>query len=184
MTQPRIRRLPTPEQRVHRALYMRRWRADMAARGITTMLVCAFDGSDERVPTAEYHRRYSRFHRKRMHDYSAARYASDPAGFNEQNRQYRQSLKDAVYARLGGYRCVCCGETEKHFLTIDHVNGGGKQEKKSLGGHGKFYASLLRRPDLSAYRVLCINCNRGRYLNGGECPHKTNVATYEMGAGI
>jgi hypothetical protein len=31
---------------------------------------------------------------------------------------------------------------------------------------------LKKRGYPPGYRVLCFNCNRGRYLNGGVCPHE------------
>jgi hypothetical protein len=33
----------------------------------------------------------------------------------------------------------------------------------------KTCTSKIRR---EGYQVLCSNCNRGRWRNGGECPHK------------
>lgn len=82
----------------------------------------------------------------------------------------RQRARDAVFARYGGYVCACCGETEPLFLSIDHINGGGNQERKALGRDQ--YVELARGPVRADLRVLCHNCNRGRWLNGGTCPHE------------
>lgn len=84
-----------------------------------------------------------------------------------------QREKDELYTRLGGYVCACCGETEKLFLTLEHKNGGGRRERQYFGGSGRLIRDLLKRKDLSGYEILCMNCNRGKYLNGGICPHKT-----------
>jgi hypothetical protein len=84
----------------------------------------------------------------------------------------RQRVKDAVFERYGT-DCACCGETEPLFLSIDHINGGGTQERKATGRD--HYAALARGPVRGDLRILCHNCNRGRWLNGGECPHGNGV---------
>ena len=75
-----------------------------------------------------------------------------------------------------GRECVCCGEKEPVFLTLDHKNDdGGEQRKKK--GHSDMYFIIARNfrktgvwtDDL---QVLCYNCNSGRYRNGGVCPHQ------------
>ena len=73
-----------------------------------------------------------------------------------------------------GRECECCGETEPLFLTIDHVNGGGSKHRREEGSHT--YALILREKKKigewpSGYRILCHNCNCGRWRNGGICPH-------------
>jgi hypothetical protein len=89
----------------------------------------------------------------------------------------RQRLKDAVFAAYGGYRCSCCGETEPRFLTIDHINNdGGKFRKEVLGkrNHCGYhtYRWLARHGFPDGVQVLCMNCNHGRQMNGGICPHR------------
>jgi hypothetical protein len=81
----------------------------------------------------------------------------------------RTRYKDQVFAKYGGYICACCGETEPLFLSIDHINGGGTQERKTTGRD--HYIALAKGPLRDDLRILCHNCNRGRWLNGGECPH-------------
>ena len=63
-----------------------------------------------------------------------------------------------------GSQCVCCGEDNLDFLTIDHVNGDGaadRRDRKHQGGGATFYAWLKARgfPDKNLYQVLCFNCN-------------------------
>lgn len=69
--------------------------------------------------------------------------------------------------------CVCCGEKELIFLALDHINGGGHQQRKETGGGG-FYTWLRRHNYPEGFRVLCHNCNFGRQINGGTCPHEEN----------
>ena len=78
--------------------------------------------------------------------------------------------KKAIVTLYGG-RCECCGETAIEFLSIDHINGNGHEERKEKFGRD-FYIMLLesgkKREDL---RLLCMNCNfsLGKY---GYCPHE------------
>lgn len=111
--------------------------------------------------------KYKVYDLKRYHKHKSPRLAA--------NKKRNQMAKDALYERLGGYICACCGETEKLFLTIEHKNGGGRKERRYYGGNGRLYKALLKRDDLSGYEILCMNCNRGKYLNGGICPHKTKI---------
>jgi len=76
-----------------------------------------------------------------------------------------------VMAHYGG-RCACCGEDRLQFLTIDHINGGGTKHRKEIGhgGHA-VYRWLIRNDFPPDFQVLCFNCNDGRQVNGGICPH-------------
>jgi hypothetical protein len=73
-----------------------------------------------------------------------------------------------------GIVCACCGEDNVDLLTIDHVNGGGKKHRKEIGvraGYG-FYSWLRNNNFPTGFQVLCFNCNDGRSVNGGICPHE------------
>lgn len=88
---------------------------------------------------------------------------------------YYYRLQDAAIMAYGGYRCACCGETERLFLTIDHINNDGKEDRKRLGffHHGaKFYKWLKDHQWPAGYQVLCSNCNHGKHRNNGVCPHQ------------
>jgi hypothetical protein len=168
------------------ARHMREWRAKQKAAGITVNLRCNFDGTGDLVPNPEYQRRYRLANRAKRRGQYQRLSPSAKANLVKGNRRYRQRVKDEAYALLGGYRCACCGETEPAFLSIDHVFGNGKIERKTIPHQTSFYISLRKRNDLSGYQVLCMNCNKGRYLNGGLCPHKYREqgTTCEMGAEI
>ena len=85
--------------------------------------------------------------------------------------RYRR-IKDEVFATYGGYVCACCGETIKKFLTIDHINNDGKQHRQRVGKSRVLYYWLHDNGFPPGFQVLCFNCNCGRQLNGGVCPHR------------
>lgn len=92
----------------------------------------------------------------------------------------KAAIKDAVFMAYGGYVCACCGETEKLFLQIDHINNDGGQFRKRLRTNAKHTASgsltykwLFDHNFPPGVQVLCSNCNHGKRMNGGVCPHQT-----------
>lgn len=72
-----------------------------------------------------------------------------------------------------GARCVCCGEENLGFLTLDHINNDGYKDRSPIQ-RGRNISTLARailarkRTDI---QVLCFNCNCGRASNNGVCPH-------------
>lgn len=75
--------------------------------------------------------------------------------------------------------CECCGERNIGFLTIDHANNDGNKHRKELRAAGvhrpsghKFYLWTIKNHYPAYLRVQCFNCNCGRNVNGGVCPHK------------
>jgi len=97
-------------------------------------------------------------------------------------RAMKLALKVDVITNLGG-RCECCGEDLMGLLTVDHINNDGAEHARSLAKHAKKRAvSYIVHRDIinqgyprDKYRVMCFSCNIGRELNGGECPHKTQL---------
>ena len=81
-------------------------------------------------------------------------------------KEWRGKLRKDVLDAYGG-RCLCCGEPNLRFLTIDHEMGyDGKSPRR--GDH--LYLWLKTKGFPSGFRVLCIGCNAalGHY---GYCPH-------------
>jgi len=99
----------------------------------------------------------------------------------EKARGFRKKIKDEVFNAYGGWVCACCNESIKEFLSLDHINGGGNQQRKILkldNGH-RFYLWLKANNFPPGFQVLCMNCNFGKRYSM-VCPHKlqekTNVA--------
>lgn len=76
-----------------------------------------------------------------------------------------------MYAAYGGAFCKCCNEDILEFLTIDHVNGGGRAHRQQVGAGDKIYRWLRDRDYPKGFQVLCFNCNYATYRYG-RCPHK------------
>lgn len=66
--------------------------------------------------------------------------------------------------------CGCCGEATVAFLTFEHTQGGGRAHRRETGGGG-FISWLRVNGYPEGFEVLCMNCNHGRRVNGGICPH-------------
>lgn len=110
-----------------------------------------------------YNRRYARSEKMRM--YVA----------QKTQRRYRR-LQRVVFDHYGRI-CICCGETNPKFLTIDHVNNDGAQFRTRTGGGrhgatGRLYAFIIRNGFPLDFQVNCYNCNCGKARNDGVCPHQ------------
>lgn len=90
----------------------------------------------------------------------------------------------AVHARrrLGaltayGLGCVCCGEREIAFLTIDHVISGVPESPR---GGTTFYRWLEKNAYPVGFQTLCFNCNDGKH-HRPHCPHQVPVVPVTSG---
>lgn len=88
----------------------------------------------------------------------------------KRSREASQHKKELIVQHYGA-KCACCGETERQFLTIDHINNDGAKQRRELGPAHKFYCWIIKNNFPSTLRILCFNCNCGRAINGGVCPH-------------
>src|SRR3990167_5885988 len=64
------------------------------------------------------------------------------------SREYQSRKRKEQRAQLieaYGSKCNCCGEQEKAFLVIDHVNGGGNKERAILKYPNNFYPHIIKQ---------------------------------------
>lgn len=90
----------------------------------------------------------------------------------EQMRVYRLGVRNTVLAAYGN-KCACCGEANKGFLTVDHIDGNVPElaeTGKKLSGW-VLYNYLIAHDFPPGYQCLCANCNMGIGW-WGTCPHK------------
>ena len=90
-------------------------------------------------------------------------------------RHERRRIKIETFDAYGGAVCICCGEQNELFLTLDHIYNDGAEERRQLKHKGSgiaFYRWLRLRRYPHGYQVMCYNCNCGKRMNGGICPHQ------------
>lgn len=96
------------------------------------------------------------------------------ANLAERQRRYNRKNRLIVLEAYGN-KCACCGEAEEVFLSIDHINNNGYEEKKAgKAAYGAaLYSRLIRENFPDDFQLLCMNCNVGKARNGGVCPHQS-----------
>lgn len=92
----------------------------------------------------------------------------------ERNNKRNRYLRLLVLQHYGGTppKCACCGESQVEFLSLDHINGGGRQQRRTI--KIRWWEWLLRNGLPDGFRVLCHNCNQAIGIYG-YCPHETGT---------
>jgi hypothetical protein len=88
-------------------------------------------------------------------------------------KDYHKSLiikrRELVFNHYGN-KCVCCGESNQAFLSIDHINNDGAKHKRELGRR-TLYTWLIKNMFPDGFQLLCMNCNCAKQW-WGKCPHQ------------
>lgn len=110
---------------------------------------------------------------------------------NEKHKVQSRTQKRRTWLRvIAGYggKCVCCGEANPLFLTLDHVNGDGTKHRRELVWKARTFKHkpgtfpstmhfwVLKNGFPPILQLMCFNCNCGRARNGGICPHRVGAA--------
>lgn len=85
-------------------------------------------------------------------------------------RAYRRAAREACFDHYGN-TCACCGESERAFLTLDHVAKDGAAHRLKIGTGGHLCEVLRNQQFPPGFQVLCHNCNWARSALG-VCPHQ------------
>lgn len=112
----------------------------------------------------------------KVREHSRNSYYKIPEIRIQKTRERYQAMRKAAISFYsdGKNCCECCGEKEYKFLAIDHIDlryGTGKDHRKKNGA--SLCNWMLANDFPEGFRILCHNCNLGRNLNGGTCPHKS-----------
>ena len=102
--------------------------------------------------------------------YKRCRRCLDSNGSTKRGRELRLAVLRAYGGETPG--CACCGEAGLAFLTLDHLNNGGRAHRRGNGNQGVF-RELRRAAFPCGFQILCFNCNVARALYG-FCPHRNN----------
>ena len=128
---------------------------------------------------AQKSKKYYRENKNKILKSQRLYYLKNKSIINEKQRVYansrRRSDREEVLIKYGGNppKCSCCGESEKIFLTLDHVYGNGNKHKNEIGVKGTgLYIWAKQNNFPLIFKVLCFNCNCGKYRNKGICPHE------------
>lgn len=137
-----------------------------------------------------YQREYREKHRSRLKLYYANKLAvrrQNPdwvQSERKRGREYWAALRHEAIMAYGGYVCACCGETEPKFLTLDHVFNNGSEHRKTIKNRGAGIFKWLKDHGYPAgFQILCMNCNHGKALNNGICPHKASSPENRVNSG-
>ena len=114
--------------------------------------------------------------RWREHQRNYKKRASQTEEFKARHRKESKRFRDRVkilvlthYAK-GKLACVQCGFNDIRALSIDHMDGGGSNHKKSLGlKSNTFYQWLVANGYPDSYQTLCMNCQFIKRVEHDEC---------------
>lgn len=91
---------------------------------------------------------------------------------NKYTREADLKIKLKMIEGYGG-KCNCCGESRYQFLTIDHINNDGADDRRKNNKTGiKLYRDLIKQNfPKDRFQLLCFNCNCAKGFFG-KCPHE------------
>lgn len=101
-------------------------------------------------------------------EYRPEWYAANREKANASSRESQRKARNKVIEAYGG-KCTCCGEPRNHFLSLEHVNGGGRKHRQSLGNKQLWFYILKEGCPKDKYTILCFNCNLARGFYGYCC---------------
>ena len=137
-------------------------------------------GGDMNLTKDEYRRRMDRCKaaglcwcgRPARENRTTCQHCADRKKRKRYSKKEYQNIKRRAMQRLGG-ACTCCGVTELDFLTIDHINNDGGEQRKAGQPSGQDLYRLIANAEHPPedLQVLCWNCNMSKRVHG-ICIHK------------
>ena len=79
---------------------------------------------------------------------------ADPEACRDKVARSRRGARDKAVAHLGG-RCVSCGVDDPRVLQLDHVHGGGNEDRRKRHRPWRHVAT----DPAGTWQVLCANCH-------------------------
>ncbi len=107
-------------------------------------------------------------------------YRKTPKGklaIKRMNGNLLKKTRDVVYTHYCGsenWYCMCpkCNVVGTKFLSVDHINNDGKDHRKEIGKTSyRLYKYIIENNFPNDFQVFCMNCNWGKNINKGICPH-------------
>jgi len=117
------------------------------------------------------------------------KYSGDQVKLVGYAKHYRVRTKIEVLTHYGNGKlaCVKCGFSDIRALCLDHINGGGTQDRKReassgrgyvLGGSG-LYSRLKVKGYPEGYQTLCSNCNAIKMITDDECSPEKRLSSLQ-----
>jgi len=113
----------------------------------------------------DYMRQWRAANRERVHEYEQQYYEANRDRKRDAKHLWHEGLQKQVFDHYG-WSCACCGSTEQ--ITIDHVEGDGRQHREQLfganynGNAGRMYRWLIDNGFPEGFQALCRRCNRSK----------------------
>lgn len=110
-------------------------------------------------------------YREKRSRFASEWYARNRLHVLKRNKELLDKKRKQILEHYGN-RCVCCGENEAKFLTLDHKNNDGAEHRREIGYNRTHIISwILKNNYPDRIQLLCYNCNcaKGVY---GKCPHQ------------
>ena len=112
--------------------------------------------------------------KKKNNEYQKEYHNNNRGRLNFKKREQFKRMADLIFDYYGN-KCNCCGETQRLFLTLDHVNNDGYKYKFPSGKRitgATFFRKIIKEDFPDTIQILCMNCNHGKMRNRGICPHQ------------
>ena len=90
-------------------------------------------------------------------------------GVNSEKLRLQRIELRVIALKNYGDKCACCGEEDRAFLSIDHIDGGGSKHRREI--KHSIYSWLKQNKYPKGFQVLCHNCNQAKGFYG-KCPHE------------
>jgi|ERR1700688_1933691 len=123
-----------------------------------------------------YNKTYCEEHKEEIKIKKAKYHVIHKEKQNENSRRNCYKYKKICvneYGLSGG--CVCCGETELSFLSIDHIKDNGARDREIHGSGTSFFLWLIKNNFPEGFQTLCCNCQMGKRCGNGFCPHYPEI---------
>jgi hypothetical protein len=108
---------------------------------------------------------------------------TNPNKTGEHSAKCRFRIRDEVlnYYSNGKYICATCGFSDIRALSIDHINGDGKNYRgmSHRSGTGLYYW-LKRNHYPKGYQILCMNCQSIKKSTNKECNNQYNYSKHNQ----
>ena len=98
-----------------------------------------------------------------------------PEVYCQRGRLSIVNIRTRVFTAYGN-KCSCCGESQKEFLSLDHVSNNGAEQRRELN-KSKHKSTLstyywaVKNGFPPSLQLLCHNCNMSKGFRG-YCPHQ------------